>query len=187
MAKLLLQLLLLLLQLVVWMMLVPLPLLLGLVMLLLLLMGRGSHSTAHDRRSRGRMLEETLLVTEEAMNIALLLSRMGALHEAQLAVVDHVPEGWEESISIKTQVLFTIKELPQLIHRVGADVLATVLQSALQIGQVAKHTALVHNAAANALGDLHLVHLIVIVTRHGSALGIATLHGFQGAHAAVFL
>jgi len=64
------------------------------LLLLLLMMDRGSHSSsAHFRRSRGRMLEETLLVTEEAVDIALQLSGMGALHEAQLAVIDHIPGG----------------------------------------------------------------------------------------------
>lgn len=76
---------------------------------------------------------------------------------------------------------------PQLGYRIGANVLTTVLQTALQIGQVAQDTALVHNTAANALGHLHLVHLVVVVTRHGRTLGIAPLHGLQGAHAPVLL
>lgn len=38
------------------------------------------------------MLEETLLVTEETMDIALQLGGMSALHESQLSIVDHVPE-----------------------------------------------------------------------------------------------
>lgn len=40
------------------------------------------------------MLEETLLIAEQAMHIALQLGRMGALHEAQLPVVNHLT-AWE--------------------------------------------------------------------------------------------
>lgn len=37
------------------------------------------------------MLEETLLVAEQAVHVALQLGRVGALHEAQLPIVDHLP------------------------------------------------------------------------------------------------
>lgn len=36
------------------------------------------------------MLEETLLIAEQAVHIALQLSRVGALHEAQLPIVNHL-------------------------------------------------------------------------------------------------
>lgn len=45
------------------------------------------------------MLEETLLVAEQAVHVALQLGRVGALHEAQLTVVDHLPE--QENIYIR--------------------------------------------------------------------------------------
>lgn len=49
-------------------------------------------TSIHCRSSHGCMLEETLLVAEETMDIALQLGGMSALHEPQLSIVDHVPK-----------------------------------------------------------------------------------------------
>ena len=100
------------------------------------------------------------------MNVALLLGRVRPLLEPQLAVGHHLLE---------------------LGDGVGADVLESVLDAAVEVGQELKDGAFVGDRAADTLGYLELVGLVVEVPVHGRALGVLAVHRLDGAHAAVLL
>lgn len=112
-------------------------------------------------------LEESLLVVEQAVHVALELGRGSAPDEAQLVRVEHALERDQ---------------------RLDAQILATVLQTGLQVRQEAEQRSLVHNAAAHALGHAQLLCVVlVVIPTHGRTRRVLALHRLQTAHAAVLL